>query len=243
MLADVVLPAGAFAEKTGTFTNTDRHVQMGRQVLSPPGDARQDLWIIQEMARRLGLDWDEAGPEAVFAEMAALMPSLAGITWDRLETEGGLTTPAGKAILFDDHFPTNDGRALLVPASGIAPAELADAEYPFVLTTGRVLEHWHTGSMTRRSAVLDALRPDAEITVNPDDLRDLGLTGEGMLRMESRRGALKAMARADARLPRGLVFMAFCYGEAAANMLTNPVLDPVAKIPELKVSAVRLHAL
>ena len=243
MLADVVLPAGAFAEKSGTFTNTDRHVQMGRQVLNPPGDARQDLWIIQEMARRLGLAWAYTGPEQVFTEMAALMPSLAGITWERLEAEGGLTYPAGKAILFDESFPTNDGRALLVPASGIAPAEVADSDYPFVLTTGRVLEHWHTGSMTRRSAVLDQLRPDAEITVNPEDLRALGLAEGGMMRMESRRGALTAMARADTRLPRGLVFMAFCYGEAAANMLTNPVLDPVARIPELKVSAVRLSAL
>ncbi|MDO8605985.1 MAG: formate dehydrogenase subunit alpha [Phaeospirillum sp.] len=243
MLADVVLPASVFVEKTGSFTNTDRHVQLGRQVLEPPGEARQDLWIIQRMARRLGLDWNYDGPRAVFAEMATLMPSLAGVTWDRLETEGGVTTPAGKAILFDDRFPTADGRARLVPASGIAPAESADADYPFILTTGRVLEHWHTGSMTRRSQVLDRLRPNAEITVNPQDLVELGVAEGDAIRMESRRGGLTATARADARLPRGLVFMAFCYAEAAANWLTNPVLDPVAKIPELKVSAVRLHAL
>ncbi|RAU23038.1 formate dehydrogenase subunit alpha [Paramagnetospirillum kuznetsovii] len=243
MLADVVLPAGIFAEKTGSFTNTDRHVQMGRQVLDPPGQARQDLWIIQELANRLGLDWHYDGPREVFAEMATLMPSLAGITWDRLEAEGGITTPAGKAILFDDRFPTADGKARLVTASGIAPAESVDADYPFILTTGRVLEHWHTGSMTRRSQVLDQLRPQAEITVNPDDLAGLGVADGGGLRMESRRGAITAAAKADPRLPRGLVFMAFCYAEAAANMLTNPVLDPVAKIPELKVSAVRLHAL
>ncbi|TAN59916.1 MAG: formate dehydrogenase subunit alpha, partial [Magnetospirillum sp.] len=243
MLADVVLPAGVFVEKTGSFTNTDRHVQLGRQVLDPPGEARQDLWIIQQMARRLGLDWSYGGPREVFAEMAAVMPSLAGITWERLEKEGGITTPAGKAILFDDRFPTADGRARLVPASGIAPAERADADYPFILTTGRVLEHWHTGSMTRRSRVLDQLRPTPEIAVNPRDLAEMGLGDGDRLRMESRRGGLAAIARADARLPRGLVFMAFCYTEAAANWLTNPVLDPVAKIPELKVSAVRLYAL
>ena len=195
------------------------------------------------MARRLGLDWTYAGPAQVFAEMTRVMPSLAGITWERLEAEGGITCPHGKAILFDDRFPTPDGRARLVPASGIAPAEAADADYPFILTTGRVLEHWHTGSMTRRSAVLDALRPQAEITVNPDDLAALGVAEGATIRMDSRRGSLIAAAKGDARLPRGLVFMAFCYTEAAANWLTNPVLDPVAKIPELKVSAVRLSAL
>ncbi|OAN52247.1 formate dehydrogenase [Paramagnetospirillum marisnigri] len=243
MLADVVLPASAFAEKTGSFTNTDRHIQMGRAAVPLPGDARQDLWIIQELARRLGLDWRYSGPAEVFAEMTTVMPSLGGITWERLEREGGITTPQGKAILFDDAFPTQDGKARLVPASGIAPAETVDGDYPFILTTGRVLEHWHTGSMTRRSEVLDQLRPQAEITVNPDDLAALGVAEGGRLRMESRRGAVEAAAKPDPRLPRGLVFMAFCYGEAAANMLTNPVLDPMAKIPELKVSAVRLLAL
>ena len=243
MLADVVLPASVFVEKTGSFTNTDRHIQMGRQVLDPPGEARQDLWIIQEMAKRLGLDWSYAGPAQVFTEMTRVMPSLADITWERLEAEGGITCPQGKAILFDESFPTADGKARLVPASGIAPAESADADYPFILTTGRVLEHWHTGSMTRRSQVLDALRPQAEITVNPDDLAALGVSDGDAIRMDSRRGSITASAKPDPRLPRGLVFMAFCYGEAAANFLTNPVLDPVARIPELKVSAVRLSAL
>ncbi|CAA7613126.1 Formate dehydrogenase subunit alpha [Candidatus Terasakiella magnetica] len=249
MLADVVLPASVFFEKTGTFTNTDRHIQLGRQVLDPPGDAKPDLWIIQQMARGLGLGWAYDGPQAVFAEMQGLMPSLAGISWHRLEQDGGVTYPVdaetgeSRSILFDTTFPTTDGKALLVPASGLAPAELPDAAYPFTLTTGRVLEHWHTGSMTRRAVVLDALRPSAEITVNPQDLADLGLADGAMVRMQSRRGEVSAAARADARLPRGLVFMPFCYGEAAANLLTNPVLDPVAKIPELKVSAIRLSAL
>ncbi len=240
MLADVVLPASSFFEKTGTFTNTDRHVQLGRQVLDPPGEARSDLWIIMEMARRLGLPWSYDGPRAVFDEMRSLMGSLSGITWERLEDEGGITTPAGKAILFDDAFPMENGKARLVPAGGLAPAESPDAEYPFLLSTGRVLEHWHTGSMTRRSAVLDTLQGVPAINVSPADMARLGLAEGAMVRLESRRGSVQAVAAADSRLSAGALFMPFCFTEAAANLLTNPALDPVAKIPELKVSAVRL---
>ncbi|MBI3444897.1 MAG: formate dehydrogenase subunit alpha, partial [Magnetospirillum sp.] len=243
MLADVVLPASTFFEKTGTFTNTDRHIQMGRQVIGPPGQARPDLWIITEMARRLGLNWRHDGPKAVFDEMRALMPSLAGITWERLETEGGITFPGGKAILFDDAFPTEDGRARLVPAFGLAPAEQVDESYPFLLSTGRVLEHWHTGSMTRRSSVLDHLQSAPAVNVSPVDMAALGIGEGAILRLESRRGSIEAVAAADSRLKPGTLFMPFCFVEAAANLLTNPILDPVAKIPELKVSAVRLHAL
>ncbi|EME68206.1 formate dehydrogenase subunit alpha [Paramagnetospirillum caucaseum] len=240
MLADVVLPASAFFEKTGTFTNTDRHVQMGRQVLDPPGKARPDLWIIAEMGKRLGLAWSYDGPRAVFDEMRGLMDSLAGITWERLEKEGGITYPAGKAILFDESFPTGDGKARLVPASGLVPAESPDAEYPFLLSTGRVLEHWHTGSMTRRSDVLDRLQGVPAVNISPADMARLGLAEGAMVRIESRRGRVEAVAAADSRLSPGALFMPFCFTEAAANLLTNPVLDPVAKIPELKVSAVRL---
>ncbi|CUW38134.1 Formate dehydrogenase subunit alpha(Molybdopterin oxidoreductase,266-697;Molydopterin dinucleotide-binding domain,777-881) [Magnetospirillum sp. XM-1] len=243
MLADVVLPASSFFEKTGTFTNTDRHVQLGRQVIDPPGEARPDLWIIAEMARRLGLPWSYDGPKAVFDEMRGLMGSLAGITWDRLEGEGGITYPAGKAILFDDAFPTETGKARLVPASGLAPAEVPDAAFPFLLSTGRVLEHWHTGSMTRRSGVLDTLQGVPAVNVSPVDMARLGLDEGAMVRLESRRGSIQAVAAADSRLEPGALFMPFCFTEAAANLLTNPVLDPVAKIPELKVSAVRLYAL
>jgi formate dehydrogenase major subunit len=243
MLADVVLPASAFFEKTGTFTNTDRHVQMGRQVIDPPGEARGDLWIIEQMGRRLGLSWDYGGPKAVFDEMRGLMASLSGITWERLEAEGGVTYPAGKAILFDESFPTETGRARLVPASGLAPAESPDAGYPFVLSTGRVLEHWHTGSMTRRAGVLDRLQGRPAVNVSPADMASLGLADGAMVRLESRRGAVEAAAFADSRLAPGALFMPFCFTEAAANLLTNPVLDPVAKIPELKVSAVRLSPL
>ncbi|BAE48974.1 formate dehydrogenase subunit alpha [Paramagnetospirillum magneticum] len=240
MLADVVLPASSFFEKTGSFTNTDRHIQMGRQVIDPPGEARSDLWIITEMGRRLGLPWTYDGPKAVFDEMCGLMGSLSGITWERLESEGGITTPAGKAILFGDVFPTGDGKARLVPASGLAPAENPDADYPFLLSTGRVLEHWHTGSMTRRSDVLDRLQGLPAVNVSPGDMARLGLAEGARVRLESRRGAVEAAAVADSRLSPGALFLPFCFTEAAANLLTNPALDPVAKIPELKVSAVRL---
>ncbi len=163
-LADVVLPASAFPEKTGTFTNTNRQVQMGRQALEPPGDARQDWWIIQEIARRVGLEWDYAHPSSVFAEMRQVMPSIKGITWERLEREGSVTYPCafedrpGDEIIFGDGFPTASGRGKLVPTDLLPPDEPPDQAYPLVLTTGRLLEHWHTGAMTRRAGVLDADR-------------------------------------------------------------------------------------
>ncbi|KIL97667.1 tungsten-containing formate dehydrogenase alpha subunit [Paramagnetospirillum magnetotacticum MS-1] len=240
MLADVVLPASSFFEKTGSFTNTDRHIQMGRQVIDPPGEARPDLWIITEMAKRLGLDWTYTGPDEVFDEMCGLMGSLSGITWKRLDAEGGITTPGGKAILFGESFPTEDGKARLVPAKGLSAAENPDSDYPFVLSTGRVLEHWHTGSMTRRSGVLDRLQGLPAVNVSPADMERLGLTEGARVRLESRRGSVEAAVAADSRLSPGALFLPFCFTEAAANWLTNPVLDPVGKIPELKVSAVRL---
>ncbi len=248
LLADVVLPASSFAEKTGTFTNTDRTVQIGRAAISPPGEARQDLWIVQEIARRLGLDWSYAGPQAVFEEMRRAMPSIAGISWERLEREDAVTYPcrdesdAGQPVIFTERFPTASGRGRFVPAQFRPAAELPDADYPFVLITGRVLEHWHTGAMTRRSEVLDALEPAAHIDVNPDDLAALGGRAGEFVTLETRRGKVRARARADAGLARGTLFMPFCYAEAAANLLTNPVLDPFGKIPEFKYCAARLAA-
>ncbi len=245
-LADVVLPASAFAEKTGTFTNTDRTVQLGRAAIAPPGEARQDLWIVQEMARRLGLDWNYAGPRDVFEEMRRAMPSIAGISWARLEREDAVTYPCrdeadpGQPVIFSERFPTANGRGRFVPAQFKPAAELPDAEFPFVLITGRVLEHWHTGAMTRRSGVLDALEPEAHIDVNPDDLAALGGRAGEFVTLETRRGKVSARARADAGLARGTLFMPFCYAEAAANLLTNPVLDPFGKIPEFKYCAARL---
>jgi formate dehydrogenase major subunit len=246
-LADVVLPASAFPEKTGTFTNTDRTVQLGRKALACPGEAREDLWIIQEMARRLGLAWDYAGPAEVFDEMRRAMPSIAGITWARLEAEGAVTYPCraagdpGEPVVFTESFPTADGRGRLVPARIIPAAEQPDADYPWVLITGRQLEHWHTGSMTRRSRVLDAVEPHAVALLNPADLAALGVTPGEVVTVASRRGQIALHARADASSPPGAVFIPFCYYEAAANLLTNPVLDPWGKIPEFKFCAVRVR--
>lgn len=246
--ADVILPASAFPEKTGTFTNTDRRVQLGRQALEPPGEARQDLWIIQELARRLGLAWNYPGPAEVFDELRRLTPSMAGITWERLETEDSLTYPLeregdpGTPVLFTEHFPTADGRGRFVPAKYLQADELPDADYPLVFTTGRHLEHWHTGSMTRRSRTLSAIEPHPVIGLHPADLEKNGLKEGTCIRVESRRGTIEALARADTGIREGTVFMAFCYHEAAANLLTNDVLDPHGKIPEYKFCAVRVAA-
>jgi len=245
-LADVILPASAFPEKTGTFTNTDRLVQLGRQALTPPGDARQDLWIIVEMAKRLGLDWRYTHPSEVFDEMRSAMPSIAGITWERLEREGAVTYPCehegdpGERVVFTADFPTASGRGRFVPAKVIPAAERPDAQYPFVLITGRQLEHWHTGSMTRRTEVLDAIEPDPVASVHSQDLAELGVGPDAIITVASRRGSISLRARADDGTPRGAVFIPFCYYEAAANLLTNPVLDPFGKIPEFKYCAVRV---
>jgi formate dehydrogenase major subunit len=251
-LADVVLPASAFAEKTGTFTNTDRTVQMGRQAQRPPGQARQDLWILVQMARELGLDWSaygegEAAVAAVFDEMRHTMPSIAGITWQRLCAEHGVTYPChtegdpGEAVVFTDHFPTPSGKARFVAAGIVHADERPDADYPLVLITGRQLEHWHTGSMTRRSGVLDAIEPDPVALLHPRDLAALGARPGDLVTISSRRGSVSLYARADDSSPPGAVFVAFCWYEAAINKLTNPALDPVAKIPEFKYCAVRLR--
>jgi formate dehydrogenase major subunit len=246
-LADVVLPASAWPEKDGTVTNTNRQVQMGRAALPLPGQARQDLDIIVDLARRLGLRWRYAHPREVFAEMAQAMPSLDNITWDRLEREGSVTYPCpspvspGQAIVFGDRFPTPSGRARLVPAGLRDPAEMPDADFPFVLTTGRELEHWHTGAMTRRAGVLDALQPAPTASLAPAELRRLGIEPGARLRLSTRRGAVELAARADPGLPEGLVFVPFAYREAAANLLTNPQLDPIGRIPEFKYCAVRVE--
>ncbi len=243
--ADVILPASAFAEKSGSFTNTDRRVQLAREVIKPPGDARQDLWIIQEIGKRMGLPWNYAGPGEVFTEMAQLMPSLKNITWERLLREGAVTYPVdgpdqpGNEIIFTTGFPTESGRGKIVPAKVIPPDEIPDDEYPMVLSTGRVLEHWHTGSMTRRSQVLDQIEPEAVAFMSPKDMRRMKLWPGDFIRLETRRGAVEVKVRSDRDVPENMVFMPFCYAEAAANLLTNPALDPFGKIPEFKFCAVR----
>lgn len=244
-LADVVLPASAFPEKTGSFTNTDRLVQIGRQAIDPPGDARQDLWIIQQMARRLGLDWHDEHPREVFDEMRRGMHSIAGITWERLEREHAVTYPCpeegapGQPVVFTEQFPTPTGRARFVPADVIPADERPDADYPLVLITGRQLEHWHTGSMTRRTGVLDAIEPDPVALVHPIDLQALGVAPGDVITLQSRRGEVSLYARADDSSPPGAIFVPFCYYEAAINKLTNPALDPYGKIPEFKYCAIR----
>jgi formate dehydrogenase major subunit len=250
-LADVILPASVWPEKMGTVTNTDRMVQLGRRALDMPGDARQDLWIIQELAKRLGLKWNYKGPESgvaeVFAEMRVAMNSMAGISWERLERESSVTYPCkddddpGQPVVFVEDFPTPTGKAKFVPADIIPANERPDAEYPFVLITGRQLEHWHTGSMTRRASVLDAIEPQAVASLHPLDLDQFGVLPGQTVTVTSRRGRISLTARADEGTPRGSVFIPFAFYEAAANMLTNPALDPFGKIAELKYCAVKVE--
>ena len=252
-LADVVLPASAWPEKTGTVTNTDRMVQMGRRALTPPGDAQPDLWIIQQIAQRMGLAWHYDGPEcgvaAVYEEMRQAMHGvIQGISWERIEREDSVTYPCmseddpGQPTVFIDAFATRDGRVKLVPADIIPADERPDADYPFVLITGRQLEHWHTGSMTRRASVLDAIEPVATASMNGGDLRRLGVEPGDVVTVRSRRGHVALSVRRDDGTPTGAVFIPFAYYEAAANLLTNAALDPFGKIPEFKYCAVAITA-
>jgi formate dehydrogenase major subunit len=245
--ADVVLPASAHAEKLGTFTNTNRQVQMGRPALSPPGEARQDWELIVELARRIGLDWKYRSVAEVYTEMATTMPSLKNISWERVDREDSVIYPAkapdkpGEQIAFTEGFPTADGRGRIVPADLLPPDEVPDAEYPLVLTTGRLLEHWHTGSMTRRAGVLDAIEPVGIAAMNPRDMQKRGLQQGDRINVETRRGTLDAILRADREVAEGMVFMPFCFAESPANRLTNPKLDPFGKIPEFKYCAARVE--
>ena len=245
--ADVILPATAFYEKSGTVTNTNRQVQMGRPAVTPPGAAREDWAITVDLAQRLGLAWSYDSPADVFAEMKLNMKSLDNITWDRLEGVNAVTYPSlspddpGQPIVFGDGFPRPEGRARFTPAAIIPPDDTPDADYPMILITGRQLEHWHTGSMTRRSAVLDAVEPEANCSLHPKTLRKLGVEPGGMLRLSTKRGSIEIMARADRAVAEDMVFVPFAYVEAAANILTNPAIDPYGKIPEFKYSAVRIE--
>jgi formate dehydrogenase major subunit len=247
--ADVVLPAAAFYEKNGTVTNTNRQVQMGRAAATPPGEAREDWAITVALAQKLGLDWTYTHPSQVFAEMKQGMPSLDNITWDRLEGENAVTYPSlspedpGQAIVFGDEFPRAGGRAKFTPADVIPPDEAPDSDYPMIMTTGRQLEHWHTGSMTRRSTVLDAIEPEANCSLHPSTLRKLGVQVGDKVKLETRRGSITLLAREDRAVSPDMVFVPFAYVEAAANVLTNPALDPYGKIPEFKFAAVKVSAL
>lgn len=246
--ADVILPASAFPEKTGTFTNTDRRVQMGRQAINPPGNVKQDLEIIQAIANKLGLNWQYASSKEVFNEIRQVTPSLAGMTWERLEQEDSLTYPLtqendpGEPVIFKDGiFPTSNQRGRFVAAKYTDPAELPDDDYPYIFITGRQLEHWHTGTMTRHSYVLDAIEPGPCIFINPIDLKKFDMQSGDMLVVQSRRGRIAATTRADQGIQKGVVMMPFSFREAAANLITNEALDPYGKIPEFKFCSVRLY--
>ncbi len=246
-LADVILPASAWPEKDGTATNTNRQVQMGRAAVPLPGDARPDWWIIQEIARRFGLAWNYAHPRDVFAEMQQGMDSLANLSWQRIDRDDSVTYPSlaadapGEDVVFAERFPTASGKARFSPVLPLPPDEPVDDAYPLVLITGRQLEHWHTGAMTRRTRVLDALEPEAVASLAPGELARLGIAPGGQVRIATRRGRIELAARADPLMREGMVFVPFCYAEAPANRLTNPSLDPFGKIPEFKYAACRVE--
>ncbi len=243
--ADVILPAASFFEKTGTYTSTDRRVQVGRKALDPPGDARPDWEITCEIASRMGYAMEYDSPEEVFAELTSLSPSYAGMTYENLGLTGKLwpcPDPAedGVQVLFGDRFPTASGRGKFVPAEFAPAKELPDEEYPFVLNTGRRLEHWHTGTMTRRSRALAAIRPEARVDMNPGDLERLGIADGDLVEVASRRGRIVLKVTSSERMAPGSVFIPFHFREAAANLLTIDELDPEGKIPEYKFCAVRV---
>jgi formate dehydrogenase major subunit len=245
--ADVILPASTYLEKDGTYTNTDRRVQLGRKVLDTPGCARVDWEVVQDIANRIGLDWTYTSPREVFDEMVSVTPSYRNLNYDNLGLTGKLypnPDPArsdGTVVMFTEKFNTNDGLAHLVPAEWLPAKELPDEEYPFVLNTGRMLEHWHTGSMTRRSYALDAIEPNAVVFMHPDDAAGLGLADGDLARVSSRRGTIELQTRYSHREARGNVFIPFHFREAAANLLTTDEMDPIGKIPEYKFCAVRVE--
>ena len=243
-LADVVLPAASFAEKSGTFTNTERRVQMVRPALDPLGQARPDWLIILDIANRMGAGWAYDGPADIFAEMATLTPQYAGMSHERLES-GGIQWPCptsdhpGTAVLHMGKFTR--GRGLFIALDYRPPAELPDEEYPYLLSTGRILFHWHGGTMSRRSPGLDAIAPEAEAEIHPADAKRLGLDNDDLVRVFSRRGSVIAVTKVTRRSSPGMVFMTFHYAESAVNLLTIDAVDPTAKIPEYKVCAVNIE--
>ncbi len=245
--ADVVLPATSALEKEGTYTNTDRRVQVGRKVLDPPGQARLDWKIICDIANRIGLPMEYESISDVFDEMVALAPAYAGLEYGNLEPTGKLYPNPdpehsdGTVVLFGESFATDDGKAHLVPAEWMPAKELPSDEYPFVLNTGRLLEHWHTGSMTRRSFALDAIRPAAMVYISGDDAERMGIADGEFVRVTSRRGSIELAAKVSHRETPGSCFIPFHFREAAANLLTIDEIDPFGKIPEFKFCAVQVE--
>ena len=246
-VADVVLPASSYFEKNGTYTNTDRRVQLGQEALEMPGEARLDREVLCDVMTRMGFPQRYETAEDVFREFSELTESYKGLRYEHLRGRGKLwpcpdpENSEGTVVLFGDGFPTKSGRGRFAPAEVIPPAELPDDEFPFVLNTGRMLQHWHTGSMTRRASKLDAIAPEAVCEMHPDDLAGLGAADGGMVRVSSRRGSIRIKVTASTRTSRGGVFIPFHFREAAANVLTNDELDPAGKIPEFKFCAVAVE--
>jgi predicted molibdopterin-dependent oxidoreductase YjgC len=244
-LADIVLPGAVFAEKDGTFTNTERRVQRVRKAVEPPGEARLDWEILCDVSTRMGHEMRYPDVAAVQDEMASVIPQYRGITSERIKELGSLQWPCpapdhpGTPILHTERFTRGLGK--FHPVEFIPPKELPDEDYPFVLSTGRILEHYHTGTMSRRSEVLDCLVSVGAIEINPEDAQQLGLRDGRTVKVSSRRGSIEIGARVTERVAQGTSFLAFHYREAPANRLTIAALDPVAKIPELKVCAVKIE--
>jgi predicted molibdopterin-dependent oxidoreductase YjgC len=243
-MADVVLPALCFAEKEGTFSNTERRVQRVRKAVEPPGFAREDWKIICEVATRMGYPMAYSDSEAIFNEIRTVTPSYAGITYDRIEHEG-IHWPCptdehpGTPILHTRQFTR--GKGLFHAIDHRPPAELPDREYPFMLTTGRVLYHYHTGTMTMKSRGLNTLSPDCFVEISANDATRLDLENGSMVDVLSRRGKIKARVEISTKAVDGTLFIPFHFAKAAANRLTNAALDPVAKIPEFKVCAINIR--
>lgn len=245
--AHVVLPAACFAEKDGSFTNTERRVQRVRAAVPPPGEARADWWITCAIARRMGgRGFEYEGPEAIMREIAQLTPSYGGIAYPRIEA-CGLQWPCpdathpGTPYLHRDTFRTPSGRGVFQPLAYRPPAEVADAEYPLILTTDRSLYHYHTATMTRRVKGLNAMRDRELVMIHPDDAGSLGITTGDRVRVTSRRGAVTADASVTEDALPGVIAMTFHFAETPTNMITSPALDPDSKIPETKVAAVRVE--
>jgi predicted molibdopterin-dependent oxidoreductase YjgC len=243
-LADVVLPGVSFAEKDGTFTNTERCVQRVRKAVDPPGEARQDWEIICDVASMIGYPMRYDHPSQVMDEIASVTPIYGGISYERIE-ERGLQWPCsdgthpGTIFLHEGEFKRGKGK--FHPTHFREAAELPDEQYPYLLTTGRLLYHFHTGTLSRRSAGLEEISPPAPFEINPKDAAREGIAEGEQVELSTRRGSVRARAVVTERSPEGTVFMPFHFREAAANVLTNDALDPIAKIPEFKVCAVKLE--
>jgi predicted molibdopterin-dependent oxidoreductase YjgC len=243
-LADVVLPAACFAEKDGTFTNTERRVQRIRRAVLPPGEAKEDSWIIAELSRRMGYPMENENADEVFIEIGSVWPALAGITYKRIEKRG-IQWPCpteehpGTEYLYRGGFPRGKGQ--FAPVAYTPPAEVTDKDYPLVMTTGRNLFQYHSGSMTRKVSAVEAHAGESYIEVSQQDAKKLGIADGEEVKVSSRRGEINVKARVTNRISKGTVFLPMHYSEAAVNILTNDALDPKAKTPEFKVCAVKIQ--